>query len=64
VISSAGMVLRLRVKSINPTGRATRGVRIMDVHEGDSVAALARVMTDDLPQNDAENSPPKIESEA
>jgi DNA gyrase subunit A len=49
VISSNGMVLRIRVKSINPTGRATRGVRIMDVVAEDSVASLARILLEDIP---------------
>ncbi len=47
VITSAGMVLRIRVKSINPTGRATRGVRMMDVAEGDTVASLARILPEE-----------------
>jgi hypothetical protein len=36
-------VIRLAVKDISVQGRATRGVRIMDLEEGDSVAALARI---------------------
>ena len=65
VISSAGMVLRLRVKSINPTGRSTRGVRMMDVHEGDTVAALARILVDEEPQPaGTEGSPTEKEPQA
>ncbi|HSV86676.1 MAG TPA: DNA gyrase C-terminal beta-propeller domain-containing protein, partial [Levilinea sp.] len=41
-ISSGGMVLRLAVKSINLSGRATRGVRLMNIAKGDTVASLAR----------------------
>jgi len=65
VISSAGMVLRLRVKSINPTGRSTRGVRMMDVHEGDNVAALARILIEEDPQKTGtENNLSEKEAEA
>ncbi|MBI9045152.1 MAG: DNA gyrase subunit A [Anaerolineaceae bacterium] len=42
-ISSAGIVLRLKVKSIRPSGRATRGVRLMDMGAGDTIASLARI---------------------
>ena len=41
-ISSNGIVLRLKVKEISHTGRATRGVHLMDLGKGDAVASLAR----------------------
>ncbi|HWQ04345.1 MAG TPA: DNA gyrase subunit A [Longilinea sp.] len=41
-ISSNGIVLRLKVKEISLTGRATRGVHLMDLGKGDGVASLAR----------------------
>jgi hypothetical protein len=41
-------VIRLAVKNISIQGRATRGVRIMDLEEGDSVAALARIPYQEL----------------
>lgn len=43
LVSSAGIVLRLRVGGIHPTGRITRGVRLIDLHKGDTVASLARI---------------------
>jgi DNA gyrase subunit A len=42
-ISSGGMVLKLAVKSINLSGRATRGVRLMDIARNDTVASVARL---------------------
>jgi DNA gyrase subunit A len=48
LISSHGIVIRLAVKNISIQGRATRGVRIMDLEEGDSVAALARIPYQEL----------------
>ena len=48
IISSNGVVLRTKVKNISQTGRATRGVSIMKMQEGDSVASLARVAYADL----------------
>jgi len=48
IISSNGVVLRTKVKQISQAGRATRGVRIMDIKEGDTVASLARTAHADL----------------
>ncbi len=48
IISSNGVVLRTKVKSISQTSRATRGVSIMKMQEGDSVASLARLAYADL----------------
>ncbi|GAP15469.1 DNA gyrase subunit A [Longilinea arvoryzae] len=41
-ISSNGIVLRLKVKDISLTSRATRGVHLMDLGAGDAVASVAR----------------------
>jgi DNA gyrase subunit A len=43
VISSSGIMIRMKVKGIAVMGRATRGVRLMDLGKGDSVASLARI---------------------
>jgi DNA gyrase subunit A len=48
LISSNGIVMRTQAKAIAQFGRATRGVRVMDLDEGDTVAALARISTADL----------------
>jgi DNA gyrase subunit A len=48
LISTAGVVLRTKVKDIKKAGRATRGVRLMNVASGDSVATLARIAAADL----------------
>jgi DNA gyrase subunit A len=48
LISRAGLVLRIKVKDISESGRTTRGVRLMAVGEGDSVASLARISSLDL----------------
>jgi DNA gyrase subunit A len=43
IISTGGQVLRLKVKEINESGRATRGTRLMNLVNGDKVATLARL---------------------
>lgn len=43
LISSHGIVIRMAVADISTQGRATRGVTIMDLGKGDTVAAMARI---------------------
>ncbi|MCS7055884.1 MAG: DNA gyrase subunit A [Thermoflexales bacterium] len=43
IISAGGVVLRQRVSDIPKTGRATRGSRLINLREGDSVASVARL---------------------
>jgi len=48
LISANGIVLRMKVSDVKQTGRATRGVRMMEVKEGDKAASLARIAAADL----------------
>ena len=48
IISINAVVLRTKVKQIKQAGRATRGVRLIGLQEGDSVASLARIAEADL----------------
>jgi DNA gyrase subunit A len=50
IISTNGLVLRTQVRDISRAGRATRGVRLIDLQKGDSVASLARIADSDLRQ--------------
>lgn len=43
LISANGVVLRQRVSDIPQSGRATRGSRLMNLREGDTVASVARL---------------------
>lgn len=43
IISTSGQTIRLGLKDIPALGRATQGVRIMRLNDGDSVASLALV---------------------
>ena len=43
LISSGGIVIRIPVMDISIQGRATRGVTIMNLEKGDTVAAIARI---------------------
>lgn len=48
IISVNAVVLRTKVAQIKLAGRATRGVRLIDLKEGDSVASMARIAEADL----------------
>jgi DNA gyrase subunit A len=48
VITSNGIVLRTKVDGVSIRGRATRGVRVVNLGDGDSVAALAVLYHADL----------------
>jgi len=43
LISSGGIVIRMAVADISIQGRSTRGVTIMNLEDGDTVAAMARI---------------------
>ena len=48
LISAHGVAIRLKVNDVKVSGRATRGVRLMRLREGDYVASVARISADDL----------------
>jgi DNA gyrase subunit A len=48
LISAFGVVLRTKVKAISRSSRATRGVVLMNLQEGDTVASVARTSAADL----------------
>ena len=54
IISSGGIVLRTKMKQIKRAGRATMGVRVIDLRKGESVAAVASIAAKDLQQAGAE----------
>jgi len=43
LITDGGRVLRCRVQGISTMGRATQGVRVMDLNTGEKLASMARV---------------------
>ena len=50
-------MLRTKVKQIKRAGRATRGVRLIGLQEGDSVASIARIAAADLRQVGVDEEP-------
>lgn len=58
IISAGGVVLRTKVKNVSRSSRITRGVILMKLQEGDSVASLARIADADLRQVGVEQEQP------
>jgi len=50
IITSAGIMLKIRVGEIRSIGRSTQGVRLINLTPGDSVGSLARIPTADAPE--------------
>jgi len=48
IISTSGVVIRTKVQHITQASRATRGVILMHMQAGDSVASVARIAEADL----------------
>jgi DNA gyrase subunit A len=53
IITRNGVVNRQRVSEISVIGRATQGVKLVNLDEGDSVVDVARVVTEDEVSDDA-----------
>jgi DNA gyrase subunit A len=56
LITDGGKVLRCKVGGISQMGRATQGVRLMDLRDGEQVVAMARLADRDEPEASAEDS--------
>ena len=52
IISKNGIIIRSRVDDIRETGRVAQGVKLINLDEGDKVAAVAKIIQD--PEGDAE----------
>ncbi len=48
IITANGVALRLKVKAVKQSGRATKGVHLIKPQEGDYVASVARIAAEDL----------------
>jgi DNA gyrase subunit A len=64
IITRNGVVNRQRVAEISVIGRATQGVKLVNLDEGDSVVDVARVVTDDEDVDEGEPSAVEEAAEA
>ena len=58
IINRSGLTIRMAVSDIKVAGRATQGVRLINIKEGDSIAAISAVnkTEEDVPQQPAEEA--------
>lgn len=65
IINKSGIVIRLAVKDLRVMGRATQGVRLINLRNGDSIAAVTRVDHDDEvnEENQTQNTSDSIEND-
>ncbi len=58
IINRSGITIRMAVSDIKVAGRATQGVRLINIREGDSIAAISAVnkSEEDTPEQPAEQS--------
>jgi DNA gyrase subunit A len=47
LISQQGMILRMKAGDVRVIGRATQGVRLIEMEEGDQVVAIAKLVERD-----------------
>ena len=47
IINKSGIAIRMEVASLRVMGRATQGVRLINLKENDNIAAIAKVIKDD-----------------
>ena len=65
IINKSGMAIRLPVSDLRVMGRATQGVRLINIKGNDSIAAVAKVMKEDeeeeLPEGENTQEPTSTE---
>jgi len=63
IITQAGNILRIPVSSLRVMGRATQGVRLINIKENDSIASVAYVdVSEEDSVNETENTEPTEEA--
>jgi len=61
LINSDGIIIRMEAKEISRLGRATQGVKIMNVAEGTNIISLAKVARQDELENEIKEQEEQIE---
>ncbi len=55
IINKSGITIRMAVKDLRVMGRATQGVRLINIKDNDSIAAVAKVMHEEESEEENEN---------
>lgn len=62
IINKSGITIRMAVEDLRVMGRATQGVKLINIKEDDSIAAVAKVMHEEDADEDVENDGTEIEN--
>ena len=63
IINRSGIAIRMEVESLRVMGRATQGVRLINLRDDDTIAAVAKVLKDDEDIEDVENIEVEVSSD-
>ena len=63
IMTANGVAIRLKVKDVKQSGRATKGVHLIKPQEGDEVASMARISAEDLKKAGAEMEEKEAEAQ-
>ena len=65
IITRNGLTIRMGIDTLRVMGRATQGVKLINLREGDEIAAVAKVISEDEQQEDStEGSPTETAGDA
>ncbi|HBH05912.1 MAG TPA: DNA gyrase subunit A [Flavobacteriales bacterium] len=62
IINKSGIAIRIEVQTLRVMGRATQGVKLITINEGDQIAAVAKVPHEDSHENDGTESDQALEN--
>lgn len=63
IMTANGVAIRLKLKDVKQSGRATKGVHLIKPGEGDSVASMARISAEDLKKAGAQIDDKEVEAQ-
>ena len=64
IINKSGLTIRMAVEDLRVMGRATQGVKLINIKGNDSIAAVTKVMKDDVVEPELDEDGNVIETEA
>ena len=64
IINKSGLTIRMAVEDLRVMGRATQGVKLINIKGNDSIAAVTKVMKDDVAEVELDEDGNPIEVEA
>jgi DNA gyrase subunit A len=64
IINKSGLTIRMAVEDLRVMGRATQGVKLINIKGNDSIAAVTKVMKDDVAEVELDEDGNVIETEA